>query len=131
MILDSGNNSAAEESLDDDAIEDSEKKVHISGEINQEGVYTIDEGDRLDDLIKQAGGLTNEADVKSINLALKLEDQMKIYIPNKSEVSAEESTTQIVTSPQQTNSSNKININQASKEELMTLPNVGEKELKL
>ena len=127
MILDSGNNSAAEESLDDDAIEDSEKKVHISGEINQEGVYTIDEGDRLDDLIKQAGGLTNEADVKSINLAMKLEDQMKIYIPNKSEVSAEETTTQIVTSPQQTNSSNKININQASKEELMTLPNVGEK----
>lgn len=125
MILDS--NQASSENFAEDIKEDSEKKVHISGEINQEGVYIIDDGDRLDDLIKQAGGLTSEANVNSLNLAMKLEDQMKIYIPNKNEIPAEELTTQIVTSPELSNNSDKININQASKEELMTLPNIGEK----
>lgn len=125
MILDS--NQASSENFAEDIKEDSEKKVHISGEINQEGVYIIDDGDRLDDLIKQAGGLTSEANVNSLNLAMKLEDQMKIYIPNKNEIPAEELTTQIVTSPEISNNSDKININQASKEELMTLPNIGEK----
>ena len=125
MILDS--NQASSENFAEDIKEDSEKKVHISGEINQEGVYIIDDGDRLDDLIKQAGGLTSEANVNSLNLAMKLEDQMKIYIPNKNEIPAEELTTQIVTSPELSNNSDKININQASKEELMTLQNIGEK----
>lgn len=125
MILDS--NQASSENFAEDIKEDSEKKVHISGEINQEGVYIIDDGDRLDDLIKQAGGLTSEANVNSLNLAMKLEDQMKIYIPNKNEIPAEELTTQIVTSPELSNNSDKININQASKEELITLPNIGEK----
>lgn len=125
MILDS--NQASSENFAEDIKEDSEKKVHISGEINQEGVYIIDDGDRLDDLIKQAGGLTSEANVNSLNLAMKLEDQMKIYIPNKNEIPAEELTTQIVTSPELSNNSDKININQANKEELMTLPNIGEK----
>lgn len=125
MILDS--NQASSENFAEYIKEDSEKKVHISGEINQEGVYIIDDGERLDDLIKQAGGLTSEANVNSLNLAMKLEDQMKIYIPNKNEIPAEELTTQIVTSPELSNNSDKININQASKEELMTLPNIGEK----
>lgn len=125
MILDS--NQASSENFAEDIKEDSEKKVHISGEINQEGVYIIDDGERLDDLIKQAGGLTSEANFNSLNLAMKLEDQMKIYIPNKNEIPAEELTTQIVTSPELSNNSDKININQASKEELMTLPNIGEK----
>lgn len=125
MILDS--NQASSENFAEDIKEDSEKKVHISGEINQEGVYIIDDGERLDDLIKQAGGLTSEANVNSLNLAMKLEDQMKIYIPNKNEIPTEELTTQIVTSPELSNNLDKININQASKEELMTLPNIGEK----
>lgn len=112
----------------EDIKESSDMKVHISGEINQEGVYTINEGDRLDDLIKEAGGLTEEANADSLNLAMKLNDQMKIYIPNKNEAVAEEDNPdQIVTNPNESNNSDKININQASKEELMTLPNVGEK----
>ncbi|WP_297281114.1 DUF655 domain-containing protein [uncultured Anaerococcus sp.] len=112
----------------EDVKESSDMKVHISGEINQEGVYTINEGDRLDDLIKEAGGLTEEANADSLNLAMKLNDQMKIYIPNKNEAVAEEDNPdQIVTNPNESNNSDKININQASKEELMTLPNVGEK----
>lgn len=106
-------------------------KVHIAGEIKKPGVYEIKEGDRLEDLIKVAGGLTDEADDVNINLAQRLEDQMKIYIPNKNDEKSLNTN-----NPNQTNdpvtlvkgsSSGLININTASKEELMTLPNIGEK----
>ena len=72
--------SSKEENIDDLSIND--KKVYISGEIINSGVYDIKDGDRLDDLVKRAGGFTEKADLDSINLAMRLEDQMKIYIPN-------------------------------------------------
>lgn len=104
-------------------------KVHIAGEINKEGVYEVNNGDRLDDLVKRAGGLTKDANSKNINLAMKLEDQMKIYIPSIYDVEDETSSTNdnILISDKPSTEIEKININKASKEELMTLPNIGEK----
>ena len=117
------------ESNDQIANENDQIKVHISGQINREGVYEVKDGDRLDDLIKQAGGLSPDADSKSLNLAMKLEDQMKIYIPSEGEIlnQENENTDQIVSKPDSTSEDGKININTASKEELMTLPNIGDK----
>lgn len=118
------------ESIDENKSQQSEDiKVHINGQINREGVYEVKEGDRLDDLIKQAGGLSPDADSNSLNLAMKLEDQMKIYIPNKNEILNENSTNidQLVSKPDSISENGKININTASKEELMTLPNIGDK----
>ena len=118
------------ESIDENKSQQSEDiKVHISGQINREGVYEVKEGDRLDDLIKQAGGLSPDADNNSLNLAMKLEDQMKIYIPNKNEILNENSTNtdQLVSKPDSISENGKININTASKEELMILPNIGDK----
>lgn len=106
-------------------------KVHIAGEIKKPGVYEIKEGDRLEDLIKVAGGLTDEADDVNINLAQRLEDQMKIYIPNKNDEKSlntnNPNQTYEPVTPVKDSSSGLININTASKEELMTLPNIGEK----
>lgn len=122
--------SSKEENIDDLSIND--KKVYISGEIINSGVYDIKDGDRLDDLVKRAGGFTEKADLDSINLAMRLEDQMKIYIPNIDEnqnISAA-NTNLGVGSVDSTNSDaidKKINLNFASKEELMSLPNIGEK----
>lgn len=109
-----------------------DKKVYISGEVKNSGVYDIKDGDRLDDLVKRAGGFTEKADINAINLALRLEDQMKIYIPNIDEnqnINADNTNLAMgeVTSTNQKSSGQKININLASKEELMTLPNIGEK----
>lgn len=118
------------ESIDENKSQQSEDiKVHINGQINREGVYEVKEGDRLDDLIKQAGGLSPDADSNSLNLAMKLEDQMKIYIPNKNEILNENSTNtdQLVSKPDSISENGKININTANKEELMTLPNIGDK----
>lgn len=101
------------------------KKVHISGEILNQGVYEIKDGDRLEDLVQKAGGLTEEADLDKINLSMKLEDQMRIIIPNINQPEnnlVDQNKTEYITNNDAT-----ININTASKEELMTLPNIGEK----
>lgn len=118
-----------EDETDDYAKENEAMKVHITGQINREGVYEIKDGDRLEDLINKAGGLSPDADSKSLNLAMKLEDQMKIYIPSKDEILDQEdaNTDQIISNADPSSQEGKININEASKEELMTLPNIGEK----
>ncbi|MBS5988408.1 helix-hairpin-helix domain-containing protein [Anaerococcus hydrogenalis] len=101
-------------------------KVHISGEINKPGVYDIKDNYRLEDLVNDAGGLTNNADINRINLAMKLEDQMHIIIPNKNNQENNQTQDQLVT-PTNTNENKKININSADKNSLMTLPNIGDK----
>lgn len=114
---------------EDENVEINEMKVYISGEISKEGVYEFEDGDRLDDLIKKAGGLTKNADEKDLNLAMKLEDEMKIYIPSIYEVSSNDTADKIpiITSDIKESSKDKVNINNASKEELMSLPNIGDK----
>ncbi|MCW6701186.1 DUF655 domain-containing protein [Anaerococcus sp. NML200537] len=121
---------ANEKDVDSD-LENLDKKVYISGEVLHSGVYAIEDGDRLDDLVKKAGGLTERADINAINLALRLEDQMKIYIPNIDENQNINADNPQTLGQSQSISNQrlqaKININIASKEELMTLPNIGEK----
>ena len=57
--------------------------VHIDGAVNNPGIVTLNENSRLLDAIEQAGGLTQEADIRKINLASYLEDGMKVYIASK------------------------------------------------
>ena len=133
MVSDSNQENKVENNKDiPDEIMNQDKKVYISGEIKNSGVYDINNGDRLDDLVKRAGGLTEKADINSINLAMRLEDQMKIYIPNIDENQNINNDNNNLAIGQVSNDltdlqNKKININLASKEELMTLPNIGEK----
>lgn len=55
-------------------------KVHISGEVTNPGVYELEVGSRVDDLVKLSKGLTSEADLSRINLAKILSDEDKIVI---------------------------------------------------
>ena len=55
--------------------------VHVSGAVNKEGIVELEENSRISDAINKAEGLKENADTKNINLAFKLEDGMKIYIP--------------------------------------------------
>ena len=95
--------------------------VYITGEVKNPGVYYIDENWRLDDLIKECGGLTEDADLSEINLAEKLNDSDKIDIPK---IVLEES----IETDNETTSEDEglININKASKEELKTLNGIGD-----
>lgn len=55
--------------------------VSIQGGIVKPGVYTVDEGGRVHDLIQMAGGLTPSADTSSLNLAARLVDGTTLTIP--------------------------------------------------
>ena len=76
--------------------------VHIDGYINNLGVYEIKENDRIKTLIDKAGGFKEGYSIKNINLAAKLSDGDKIYIPSVSEEKNSEN-------------NNNININSSGK----------------
>ncbi len=115
--------SSAKDSLNDESDEDDGYiYTHITGEIKKPGVYKMKAGTRMDDLVKEAGGLTDEADIDQINLSEKLVDEERIIVPSKSGSSEEGMTSTAIDTK-----TKKININKASLSELMTLPGVGEK----
>lgn len=100
----------------------------IDGCVNKPGVYSFKKDDRIKDIVELAGGFTQDADTKSVNLAMKLKDEMKIYIPSKSETSKEQNndtqSSDLVTI-RDNNSSNLVNINTADSNKLQTLPGIG------
>ena len=106
--------------------------IHICGAVKNEGVYQVEADARVVDVIKAAGGLTKEAASSGINQAKQLEDGMQVYVPTKKEVL--KARTQNPGLPKDilqntTSESLKgtvININTATKEELMQLKGVGE-----
>ena len=108
-------------------------KIHISGEVKYNGIIELDEGSRIDDAIKIAGGLTENADITKVNLAYELSDGQKLNIPNKNNVGvALQGDPHIVTTENgegiiENNEleDEKININTATQTELETLPGIG------
>lgn len=102
--------------------EPSEIMVHISGQVYNPGLVILEAGSRLIDAVELAGGLKKDADLDKINLAKKLSDEEKIYIPKIGEEYIEE----VYKSSNSNTTSGKININTCTKEELMSLPGIGE-----
>lgn len=96
--------------------------VQVSGAVNHPGVYELPLGSRVFQALELAGGMTQEAQEKSINQAQTLEDGQMIWVPTVEEAAA---------LPKQQPESlakddGKVNLNTATKEELQTLPGIGE-----
>lgn len=91
--------------------------VYVCGAVNNPGVIYLDEGSRICDAIKKAGGITADADINSLNQAEKVTDGQKIYVPLIGETDAGYS---------ENSKSSLININTAGVNELLTLPGIGE-----
>lgn len=106
--------------------ENQEIFVHISGAVKKPGVIQLKTGDRLKDAIDAVGGPLDNADMNSVNLALKMEDEMKIHIPTPDEVEGGQNSFHNQNISVIGNNDGVVNINSASKEELMTLPSIGE-----
>ena len=101
-------------------------KVDIKGEINNPGIYELNESMRVIDVIELAGGLTNNADTSVINLSKKLKE--KCIQENENALKNDACIND--TNSKDTNTQSKVNINTASLEELQTLPGVGESKAK-
>lgn len=119
----------------EEKIEDTNIIVHITGEIINDGIIEIEEGSRIADVIEEAGGITEEADLSKVNLAYQVSDGQKIYIPNVNEKEDESQTSseEYITNEAGNNiiiegkevSSEKVNINTAMQTELETLNGIG------
>jgi len=92
--------------------------VDVKGAVKNPGVYEFNDGKRIYDLIKKAGGFLDDADETKVNLAQKLQDEMIIIVPEKGEINDE-------VTPLQNANDNTVQINYATKEELETLPGIG------
>ncbi|MHB1347519.1 MAG: helix-hairpin-helix domain-containing protein [Candidatus Humimicrobiaceae bacterium] len=100
-------------------------RVYICGKINKAGVYEINNGTRVIDLIELAGGADPDAFLESINLAELLSDGQKIYIPSKLEAGGFENNNFQNSSLQASSKGKLVNINFASASELEILPGIG------
>ncbi len=120
--------------------------VYVCGAVMNPDVYTLESGSRLVDAVAAAGGFAEDAGADFLNLASKVADGQKIYIPTNAEIeeafSADDGTYAAsvnITSNapgienigdasgnSQNGTDGKVNINQASRETLMTLPGIGQ-----
>lgn len=99
--------------------------VHVCGCVVHPNVYELEMNSRLIDAVKAADGFTENAAMDYINQAQLLLDGQRIYIPSKEEIEKGFVIEDFVLMNQ--NSTNqRMNINRATKEELMTLPGIGE-----
>ena len=126
-----------EKEINENIKENTKIIVHVSGAVRNEGIVELKEKSRIADAIEMVGGVTEDAYMKDVNLATILEDGMKIYIPTKEEVEkqrenkndsvSKDTNLDIYNNGSNTRKkNNKVNINTATKEELDTLPGIGE-----
>ena len=106
--------------------------VHIAGEVSNPGMYELKHDARVSVAIDAAGGLTENADQLSINLARQVTDGEQIVVqayieaePGNSE-STDASDSGLPSSSNTEVLSSKVNINTASASELTTLDGIGE-----
>ncbi len=115
--------------------------IDIKGEIVNPGVYELTDKNNVNDAINMAGGLTKNSDTSNINLSKKLKDEMVIIVYSKKEIENMEKSNEntcepcnnaCITSEDENSkltskeSKSIINLNTATKEELLTLDGIGE-----
>lgn len=107
--------------------------VHIAGEVNEPGVVQVKMGSRIIDVVEEAGGFTQNANVEKVNLAYIVEDGQKITIPNNeniedndfSYVSKESGDNIVEKSVNEKGENDMVNINEATQTQLEELPGIG------
>ena len=128
------NISAPENNTPEDrrAVENSEKSgvyVYICGEVIKPGVYELSGDSRIYEAVDAAGGFTENAARECVNLASKVSDGMQITIYNREEAAslpADRAPVGENAGKSGTSGSGLVNLNTATKEELMTLKGIGE-----
>ncbi len=99
--------------------------VDVKGAVKSPGIYDLPVGSRVHDAVQKAGGLTEQADSKSLNLAQKVSDEALVYVPSKGEEAASQQAASGTTPS--SSKEKKINLNKASLEELRQVKGLGGK----
>ena len=115
--------------------------VHVCGCVNAPGVYALPEGSRIYEALEAAGGITEEGAGDFLNLALEAEDGMKVEVPDAEQarlwreqgigpagtaVTAGGTAEGAYPMGAAQTAGSRVNLNTASREELMTLDGIGE-----
>ncbi|HFU3968144.1 TPA: helix-hairpin-helix domain-containing protein [Streptococcus suis] len=124
--------SSSQEQLEEVSTEASEESsqlvVDVKGAVVKPGLYTLEANARVNDAVEAAGGLTSQADPKSINLAQKLSDEAVIYVGSKDEnISVVASTTTSSAMSSEEKSTSQVNLNTATEADLQTISGIGSK----
>ena len=118
--------------------------VDVKGAVKDPGVYLVSDGERVIDAIEKAGGLKKNANTDNINLSKRLASEMVIVVYTDNEIKKGKKSLECDTKCEcevieinncietetKVTQSDKVNINKASIEELMTLSGVGESKAK-
>lgn len=96
-----------------------EIKVYVAGAVQRPGVYTLNDGDRVQEAIAAAGGFADGADQVAVNLAQRVRDEDKVVVLRQGESPPAPlpSTSALLTEP--------VNVNTATLEQLDALPGIG------
>jgi competence protein ComEA len=100
---------------------DTSMKVAVRGAVQTPGVYTLRFGDRVDDAIRAAGGLTSDADERAINPAARIADEQEIWVPRRGEPTAIS-----VSPPSAAATAGRVNLNTATVSQLVALPGIAD-----
>ena len=119
--------------------------VHLCGDVVLPGVFEWDEGSRIFQVVERAGGFTERAAAQYLNMAQVVSDGMKIVVPDGESLDGAEyygldseggnhgagSAGAGVIMPEGksaggSTAKEKVNLNTATREELMTLMGIGE-----
>ncbi|MFM0818064.1 helix-hairpin-helix domain-containing protein [Streptococcus suis] len=124
--------SSSQEQTEETSTEESEELsqlvVDVKGAVVKPGLYTLEAGARVNDAVEAAGGLTSQADPKSINLAQKLSDEAVVYVASKDEnISVVASTTTSSAMSPEEKSTSLVNLNTATEADLQTISGIGAK----
>lgn len=95
--------------------------IDIQGAVKSPGVYRLKEGAITQEVIKLAGGITEDADIKQVNQAQKVTDQMQIIVPRIGDTSENK------TENKGPESKNPVNINSAKVEDFQAVTGIGPK----
>lgn len=122
-----------------EAAQEEEILVHVCGAVEAPGVYALSEGSRIGDAVEAAGGFSETAAADALNLAQPLTDGLQIRIPTMEEYESVkgagsgsysaawiQSADGTEVSGRSSGTEQKINLNTATKQQLMNLTGIGE-----
>ena len=109
--------------------EDQLVTVDVKGAVKKPGVYQLQSNSRVHEALEKAGGLTDEADLKSVNQAQKLSDEAVVYVAKVGENAVDVTTSAPASATSGTGQAKSalVNLNTATEADFQTISGIGQK----